>query len=139
MSNMETDEQHAEDDAAKHGNVLQENNSNPIPVNEISQLLGASEIRDDKENSRPIGPEDDGIKYSEDVVPAEEDENSDQEKLKPTSADIGVELQERKKKRKKKSKSKRGLVTFNIATDRYWANVNHGAEGKADRFRGVLC
>lgn len=136
---METDQQHAGDDAAKHGNVLQANNSDPTPVNEISQLLKTSEIRDDKENSQPIAPEDDGIKYSENVVPAEEDENSDQENLKPTSADIGVELQEKKKKRKKKSKSKRGLVTFRIAPNRYWANVNHGAEGEADRFRGVLC
>lgn len=107
---METDRQHAGDDAAKHGNALQEINPNPTQMNDNSKLSKASDTHNDNENSQPIEPVEDGIKYSENVVPADEDENSDQENLKPTSAEIGVELQEKKKKRKKKSKSKRGLV-----------------------------
>ena len=137
MSEMETDQQHAADEAAKHGNALQEINANPTPINEISEPSQALDTHNDDENSQPIGPDEDGIKYSENVVPADEDENSDQENLKPTLAEVGVELQE-KKKRKKKSKSKRGLVTSEMVLDKYWANVDRDAIGKADGLRGVL-
>lgn len=139
MSNVETDQQNAGGDAAKHENALQEINAHPTQINDISQLPKALETREDHKNSQSTGPDEDGIRYSENVVPAEEDENSDQENLKPTAAEVGVELQEKKKKRKKKSKSKRGLVTLKIARGKYWADVGRGAEGKADRFRGVLC
>lgn len=121
---MDTDQQHSENDAAKHGNALHEINTNPThTINGISPLPKASETRNDNENVQPIGAEEDGLKYSEHIVPAEEDENSDQENLKPSAADIGLELQ-KKKKRKKKSKSKRGLVTLKIAWDRRKANFN---------------
>lgn len=136
---METDQQHAGNDAAKHGNALQEINTNQAQIiNGISHLPKALEAHNDNENLEPMGPKGDGIKYSENIVPAEEDED-DQENLKPAAANIDMELQETKKKRKKKSKSKRGLVTLRMALDRCNANFNHGAEGKADRLRGVLC
>lgn len=139
MSDMQIDQQHAGDDAAKHGNALQEISVNPAQVNEISELSMAPETRNDNENSQRIVPEGDGIKYSEDIVPVEEDENSDQENLKPTSTEVGVELQETKKKRKKKSKSKRGLVTFEMVPGKDGANIDCGTEGKANWLRGVLC
>lgn len=131
---METDQQHAGNEAAKLGNALQEINANPTPIiNEISQLPKASETPNGDENIEPMGPEEDGIKYSENIIPAEEDENSDHENPKPTSANVGVGLQEKKKRKKKKSKSKRGLVTSRIALHRCDTDLNHDVEGKADR------
>lgn len=126
---METDGQHAENDAGHHANALQEINTNQTQiVNGATQPPEPSEIPANDENVMPTEPEEDGIKYSENIVPAEQDDNSDQETLKPTAADIGVDIQEKKKKNKKKSKSKRGLVIFRTALHRYKANLNHGAE-----------
>ena len=137
---METDQQTAENAPAQHGNALQEINTNPTHfINGRSQLPKALETHTDNENLEPTAPEEDGIKYSENMIPADQDENSDQENLNPAAADIDVELQEKKKKRKKKSKSKRGLVKLPMAAHRCKADFSDGAEGKANGFRGVLC
>lgn len=124
-------------DAATPVNVLQEINGNPTTVtNGISQLPIVSNIVNGNENLGPNEPEKDEIRYSENTVPAEADDNSDQDYA---TANIGVEPQEKTKKRKKKSKSKRGMVT--CRTDRDWgeADINHASEGKADGLRGILC
>lgn len=137
---METPQEDRGNNAARHVNALQEINVNPMtPTTGISQLPIGSNIPNGDENLDPGEPEKDGIRYSENTVPAEADDNSDQDDSKPAAANIGVELQENKKKRKKKSKSKRGMVTCSTARGSCGADLNHRSEGQADGIRGVLC
>ncbi len=111
---MEAQPEHAEDGVATatQENGLEEVNANGAPViNAVPQQAKAEDDPDGNENPEPNELEGDGIRYSENIVPADEDENSDQDDSKPLAANIGLEHQQ-KKKRKKKSKSKRGLVMF---------------------------
>ena len=127
-------------DAATHVNLLQEINVKPITVtNSITQLPIVSNTLNGNENLEPSEPEKDEIRYSENTVPAEADDNSDQDCSKPATANIGVESQEKTKKRKKKSKSKRGMVKCRTDRNLGEADINDGSEGNADGLRGVLC
>lgn len=139
---METHQIHTENEAGTHGNVLQEIDANPTPpINGVSEPAKANEIPDGNGNIEPAEPEEDGIRYSENVVPvgADEDSEPDQEqrqeqsKSKSAPATSGVGVAEKKKKRKKKSKSKRGLVKSSMALRQYEANSGDGSAGKAHR------
>jgi hypothetical protein len=122
---METHQVQATNDLATHGNVLQETGANPTPpINGASEPAKAHEILDGTENIEPAEPEDDGIRYSENVVPVGADEDSDEEPPRSAPANCGVGVQEtKKKKRKKKSKSKRGLVTLGMTLKQFEANA----------------
>ena len=138
---MESDKEHARNDTTAHSNALQEINANPTPtVSEIPQLAKTPDTQTGNENLEPTEPKENGIKYSENIVPAqEEDDISDHADSKPARANVDIDFQGVKKKKKKKSKSKRGLVSLEqLSPGMIWTGLN-GDEGQANRLRGILC
>lgn len=132
---MESDGENTTPHAAQHANALQEIDANPTPVmNGRAHIPKAPENTSGTENLKNRESDGDEIKYSENIVPEDENDDSDHEYSQPAPADVEIDLLEKKKKRKKKSKSKskRGLVKSWTAADEYEADLVDAAEGQAD-------